>query len=136
MNGNINSFMSSLNNQTLPTTVEENIFTPLTLDISVEELTEAVNLQQDGTSPGLDQVPPSLIKKIYPIILPHMLLSFNYVLNGFADFSPSTKTAKIIPKNNNCDQINNWRPSHSLTVSTNCIVKFCLDASLKYFQIC
>ena len=120
-NGNVISFMSSLNNQALPTTVGDNIFTPLTQDISVEELTEAVNLQKDGASPGLDQVPARLIKTIYPVILPLMLLSFNYVLNGLGDFSPSIKTAKVklIPKKENCDQIKNWRPI-SLT---NCIYK-------------
>ena len=117
----VEDFMNS-NGNSLPTpNHDEGFFTSLICDISAQELTEVISDQNFRGSPGLDQVPASLIKKVAPAIFPLILLAFNFVLHGLGDFSLSTKAAKVrlIPKNDKSSEIRNWRP---ITL-TNCLFK-------------
>ena len=108
----LSTFMSSLGSTVQSPVIDENLFSTLTCDISVTELADCIQGQNGGSAPGLDQVPARLIKKISSVIIPLMVISFNFVLHGHGDFSPSAKTAKVrlIPKNSNCDSLRNWRP--------------------------
>ena len=90
----------------------EGLYTNLTSDMTFPELTEVINSLNGGSAPGCDKVPATLLKKIAPAVIPLMLLAYNFVLKGLGDFSQSAKTAKVklIPKNNHCHEIKNWRP--------------------------
>ena len=109
---NIEQFCVSIGESISPPEVLENTFTPLTTPISAAELTAAIAEQNVGGAAGIDKVPASLIKKIAPAILPLLLISFNFVLNGEGDFSSSAKSSKIklIPKKSDLSSIANWRP--------------------------
>ena len=95
-----------------PQSIKKVFFTNLTSDITFPELTEVINSLNGGSAPGCDKVPATLLKKIAPAVIPLMLLAYNFVLKGLGDFSQSAKTAKVklIPKNNHCHEIKNWRP--------------------------
>ena len=108
----ISEFMNSHGSIALMPIREENLFQALTCEISATEVRDTVSQQNGGSSPGLDQVSATLIKKISPAILPLLVISFNFVLTGQGDFSASAKATKIrlIPKNHKSESIRNWRP--------------------------
>ena len=78
-----------------------------------------MDTQNGGGSPGHEQVPTRLINKIFPIIIPLMVIDLKFVSKGHCKFTSYAKTAKVqLIQNNNCVSIKNWGP---ISLTNNCL---------------
>ena len=80
-------------------------------EITLKELTDALNETKNGTAPGLDGYTYKILKRYWSLIGLPIKLGFDKMIeNGQLYDTLKTATIRLIPKKGNTEHIKNWRP--------------------------
>lgn len=83
----------------------------LGLDMSLEELSAAVEQMSPGKSPGLDGLPSDFFKRFWSVLGPDLLDVFKDCFNnGTLPASCRCAVISLLPKKGDLTLIKNWRP--------------------------
>ena len=113
-----------LKNITHKTTNKKN--EKLTKKVEINEIREAIQIIENGTSPRVDGIPIEFYKEFLETIIPDFQKTYNETLFINKKMSKTWNQAKItlIPKKGNIKLLKYWRPISRLCVDYKILTKY------------